>query len=251
MYFFEKTYDIDILARYNMHIHTSFSRCAKPEMVVADIIDRAEKAGLEMIALVDHFNDDISNEQFIERSVFLRHQAQETGTNLRILFGGELSCYGVDKTLENEQVRRALDYKLYACNHYHLGFWEHPEDVSPRGYAVHSYEVVSALIKSDKADCIAHPIIGSHVKTIGDDKCALTRAMTDNELGDLLELGAEHETAFEINLNAIMGDPAFAKRMWSIGREAGTVFNFGTDAHRLENIIDTVEFAQAVKAILE
>ena len=41
MFFHEKTYDIDELIRYNMHIHTRFSRCAKPEMVAADIVKTA------------------------------------------------------------------------------------------------------------------------------------------------------------------------------------------------------------------
>ncbi|NLB35970.1 MAG: PHP domain-containing protein [Clostridiales bacterium] len=250
MYFHENTYDIDILTRQNLHIHTNYSNCAKDEMVVKDIIDAAEKAGLDTIALVDHFNDDNSNEQCIERNGILRRQAQQTGTKLRILFGNELSCYGVGKTLENEQVRKILDYKLYACNHYHVGFWEHPEDPSPRGYAVHAYGVISSLLKSGKADCIAHPIVGGHVSAMGEDKCALTRAMTDNELGDLLTLAREHETAFEINISAIRSDPVFAKRMWSIGKEAGTVFNFGTDAHRLQ-FIDTKELAQVAKEILE
>ena len=54
MFFHEKTYDIDELIRYNMHIHTRFSRCAKPEMVAADIVKTAQEAGLEMIALTDH-----------------------------------------------------------------------------------------------------------------------------------------------------------------------------------------------------
>ena len=37
MFIHDKTYDIDELAKYNTHIHTHFSRCAKPEMIVADI----------------------------------------------------------------------------------------------------------------------------------------------------------------------------------------------------------------------
>lgn len=250
MYFHEHTYDIDILARQNLHIHTNYSNCAKEEMIVRDIIDRAEKADLETIALVDHFNTDNSNEQCIERNGILRRQAQQTGTKLKTLFGNELSCYGVGKTLENEQVRKTLDYKLYACNHYHLDYWEQPEDTSPRGYAVHAYQVILSLLKSGKADCIAHPIVGNYVSAIGEDKCALTRAMTDNELGDLLTLAKEHKTAFEINISAIRGDPVFAKRMWSIGKEAGTVFNFGTDAHRLQ-FIDMKEIAQVAKEILE
>ena len=42
MFIHDKTYDIDELAKYNTHIHTHFSRCAKPEMIVADIVKAAD-----------------------------------------------------------------------------------------------------------------------------------------------------------------------------------------------------------------
>ena len=50
MFIHDKTYDIDELAKYNTHIHTHFSRCAKPEMIVAEIVKAADAAGLEIIA---------------------------------------------------------------------------------------------------------------------------------------------------------------------------------------------------------
>ena len=45
---------LEELAKYNMHLHTRFSGCAKPEMNAVDIVKTAEAAGLEMIALTDH-----------------------------------------------------------------------------------------------------------------------------------------------------------------------------------------------------
>lgn len=248
MYFHDKTYDIDILARQNLHIHTNFSGCAKEEMTVANIVDTAVNAGLDMIALTDHFNADNSNEQCIERNRLLREQATRTGTDLKILFSNELSCYGIGKTLENEDVRQAMDYRLYTCNHYHLDFWEQPEDKSARGYAVHTYKVISSIIRSGLADCIAHPIMAGYVRSMRDDVGALSRALTDNELGDLLELAASNEVAFEINIGAVRKDPELARRMWFLGKEAGTYFNFGTDAHILKNI-NTTELANLAKEL--
>ena len=52
MFFHEKTYDIDELVKWNLHLHTTFSGCAKPEMKVRDIVRVADEAGLEMIALL-------------------------------------------------------------------------------------------------------------------------------------------------------------------------------------------------------
>ena len=73
--------------------------------------------------------------------------------------------------------------------------------------------------------------------------------MTDYELWDLLMLGKKHEVAWEINVGAILGYPAFSRRLWSLGKEAGAMFNYGTDSHTLAGI-DTAVFLPDVKKIL-
>ena len=47
-------YDLDELARYNLHIHTAFSRCARADMLIDAIAAQAVADGIEMIALTDH-----------------------------------------------------------------------------------------------------------------------------------------------------------------------------------------------------
>lgn len=235
MYRIEPIYDIDALSGAGLHIHTTFSGCAKPEMTLPCIVEAAESAGLHTIALTDHYNDNIDDGEFLRRTAILRAQAKEIHTNLTILFGGELSAYAVGKTLEGQATRDALDFCLYSANHYHLGFWEQPEDKSPRGYAVHALKNVASLLRSGKPDCIAHPLMGGYIRSL-DDPHEMTALITDSELGDLLTLARESETAFELNAGAIMGDPALARRIWNIGREVGVSFTLGMDAHRLVNI---------------
>ncbi len=46
MYCHEKTYDLDALARMNLHVHTAFSHCADRAMTLPAIVSEAEKAGL-------------------------------------------------------------------------------------------------------------------------------------------------------------------------------------------------------------
>jgi len=248
MYFHEPIYDLDILSKHNLHIHTNFSKCAKEKMTVSEIIKTAETAGLEMIALTDHFNDDISDSECIERNIFLRAEAAKTAAGIRVLFGNELSAYAPGKTLESQSVRDIVDYRLYSCNHYHLDFWGQPKDKSARGYAEYSIAIISSLIKSDFADCIAHPFIGRFIKHI-EDRTLVTKAMTDSELGDLLMLGNAHYTAWELNTGAILGDPEFGRRLWNLGRETGAVFNYGTDSHRF-SFIDTSTSLPEIKKVL-
>lgn len=248
MYFHEPLYDLDILARQNLHIHTNFSNCAKAEMTVAGILAAAKAAGLQTIALTDHFNLDNTNKQCLKRNTYLRKEVDKFNTDITVLLSGELSAFAPGKSLENETVRCALDYRLYSCNHYHLDFWGQPEDKSLRGYAEYSLEIIRSIILSGKADCIAHPLIGRFIKAF-EDRTLVTKEITDCELGDLLTLAQSNEVAFEINTGAILGDPQFGRRLWNIGKEIGVVFNYGTDAHTLASI-DTKIKLNEMKQIL-
>ena len=46
MYIHAPCFNLDELARDNLHIHTSFSRCAKPEMTVENIFAEAARISL-------------------------------------------------------------------------------------------------------------------------------------------------------------------------------------------------------------
>ncbi len=248
MIYAEPVYDLDTLAKVNLHIHTHYSHCAKREMLVPDIIRAAEKAGLTAIALTDHFNDADSDEAYMEQIDTLKNEAAGTGTDLKILFGFELSAYGIGKYREKIETNRALDYRLYSCNHFQQAYWEHPEDRSPRGYAEFSLAIVNALLGSGRADCVAHPLIGKYIKCFA-DRTEVSRAYKDSEIGDMAARARSRGVALELNTGAVLGDPALARRLWNLGREAGATFHFGTDAHSLDKI-DTKTRIDEIKKIL-
>lgn len=254
MYFHEATYDLDILCRQNLHIHSTFSGCAKPEMVLHDIVRTAEKSGLETIAITDHvspFEED--EEEFRQSLKELREMAKSIDSPVKLLIGAELSAYGTNNfSYANNDIE--LDYRLWAQNHYHAGGWIQPEDRSPEGYKRHIIETLTNLIKSDRADCIAHPfhdtyLTNSKKLNVGFARTSVPNCFTDNEIGDLLTLGREHETAFELNLNAMADYPEFCRRMYNIGKEVGVYFNVGTDAHTLDRV-DTMQFIERTKNYL-
>ena len=170
-----------------------------------------------------------------------------------MLIGAELSAYGVNNfNYPNNDIE--LDYRLWAQNHYHVSTWIQPEDTSPVGYKNHIIETLTNLIKSDRADCIAHPfhdeyLTNSKRLNVGFAKGSVPACFSDNEIGDLLTLGREHETAFELNLNAMAGYPELCRKMYNIGREVGVYFNIGTDAHSLDRI-DTKQFIERTKNFL-
>lgn len=247
MFFHEKTYDIDELARQNLHLHTRFSRCAKPEMIAADIVKKAEECGLEMIALTDHNYPHKKNAVATQRLEILK-ELEDIETPVKVLVGAELSAYGIGKFADDIECDNSLDFRLYTTNHYHQDYWEHPEVITPRAYAEHMLAIMDCVIESGRADCFAHPFMAGYIHAF-DDPHDVTRAFTDNEIGDIMEKANKSEIAWELNVPAVLGDPEFFHRYFQIGKEVGVVFNMGTDGHMLSRV-DSKQFADDFKRIL-
>ncbi len=247
MFFHEKTYDIDELAKHNLHLHTRFSGCAKPEMIAADIVKKAEECGLEMIALTDHNYPQKKNAVASQRLEILK-ELEGIETSVKVLVGAELSAYGVGKFADDIECDNSLDFRLYTTNHYHQKYWEHPEIITPRAYAEHMLAIMDCVIESGRADCFAHPFMAGYIHAF-DDHHDVTRSYTDNEIGDIMEKADKHEIAWELNVPAVMKDPDFFHRYFQIGKEVGVCFNMGTDGHTLANV-NSKQFADDFKRIL-
>lgn len=247
MFFHEKTYDIDELAKHNLHLHTRFSGCAKPEMIATDIVKKAEECGLEMIALTDHNYPQKKNAVASQRLEILK-ELEGIETPVKVLVGAELSAYGVGKFADDIECDNSLDFRLYTTNHYHQGYWEHPEIITPRAYAEHMLAIMDCVIESGRADCFAHPFMAGYIHAF-DDSHDVTRSYTDNEIGDIMEKADKHEIAWELNVPAVMKDPEFFHRYFQIGKEVGVCFNMGTDGHMLSRV-DSKQFADDFKRIL-
>lgn len=244
-------YDLSSLARFNCHVHTNFSTCANVEMTVPNILASAKDSGLEGVAFVNHHHSRKHN--ILNDIGQLKNEIEACRTKLKVFVGAELSAFGIGKYCDSIETNRMINYRLYACNHYHLSFWEHPVTKSPRAYAEHSLAILTCLLKSQRADCIAHPFIAEYLARYLKDKLydhtSVTKAISDKELADILELGKNNDVAWELNAKVLLEDPQFARRYWNIGREVGVSFHFGTDAHRLSEI-DPRQYIGRLKSIL-
>ena len=250
MFIFEKTYDIDELMLNNMHTHTKNSLCAKPEMILPDMIKAAEEAGLKTLAITDH-SDPRSDIDVLANTLKLKEELKKIETPVRVLIGAETSAYGIGKFADTDELNKALDYRNYSLVHYHLSVWEQPEDRSPRGYAVDMLRSLSALFDAKRADCIAHPFSPNKMKFFSpEEKEIVLSSITDNELGDILEKGEKTGCAWELHQGTVCTFPDFGKRFFNMGKEVGVHFNVGTDAHRLCGI-STADFKERLKEILK
>ena len=233
MFVLERTYDFNELARHNMHTHSVFSKCAKPEMTLERMVMQAERCGLKTLAITDHSDpgDDIDT---YGNFLLLKERLKNIRTPVRVLIGAELSAYGIGKYAEPYAVDKALDFASYSHIHYHLEAWGQPADRSPAGYAVHNLAVLEALFQTDRADNIAHPFSPNKMKFFNEgEKAATLDTLSDNELGDVLEKGERAGCSWELHTPTFFRFPAFSKRFFLIGKEVGVHFCVGTDAHTL------------------
>ena len=249
MFLLERTYDPDELARHNVHTHSVFSKCAKPEMTLEAMIRAAEEVGLRTLAVTDHSDpqDDIDT---YGNFLVLKEKLAQIDTPVRVLLGAELSAYGVGKYAEPYEVDRVLDFAAYSHVHYHLDTWDQPQDRSPRGYAQHNLAVLNALFETGRADHVAHPFSPCKMPFFDEAQKAQTLdCLTDNELGDVLEKGERAGCSWEIHTPTFFRFPAFSRRFFWIGREVGAHFALGTDAHTLA-ALSTQGIAERLRAVL-
>lgn len=251
----EATYDLDELTNYNLHMHTHYSRCGKPEMTVENIIAEAERCGIKEISLNDHLVFPEECKELFAHNEILRKEVEETGTKIKVYIGGEFSLYDVDKYTLKGMDEYKPDYRLYAENHYHIESFTAPEEKTPEAFKNHMIKKLTYIFNEKAADCIAHPIYGKYSAELVEGKfkdCveAIGEAWSDNELGDIMQLGYESGCAWELNRGAIFLDPKFFRRMFNIGREIGVVFNYGTDAHTLDCVDPKLHLDELKKILL-
>ena len=249
MFILERVYDLDALVEHNVHTHSVNSLCAKPEMTPEAMIRRAEEAGLKTLAVTDHSDPGDAIDTYANFLTY-KEKLRSIDTPVRVLIGAELSAYGVGKYAEPFEVDRALDCASYSHIHYHLACWEHPADRSPRGYAEHELRVLNALFESGRADHIAHPFSPLKMHFFNEaEKAATLDAITENELGEILEKGERAACSWELHTPTVFRFPAFSRRMFCLGKEIGVHFLVGTDAHRLADLAPQ-GLAERLKAAL-
>lgn len=250
MFFTDKTYDLDELCKNNVHTHSTFSLCSKPEMTIENMVRAANEYELEILAITDH-SDLGSGIDVVKNCITTKEIINQIEPHLKVLAGCELSAYGINKYAESLERDMALEFRSYSHVHYHLDYWEHPEERTPRGYALHMLAVLNSLLRSGRADNIAHPFSPIKMNFFNDNqKREMLASITDNELGDILMLGEQNLCSWEIHKSTFLNYREFSKRFFNIGKEVGVHFTVGTDAHRLIDI-STEGLADEFRKVIE
>lgn len=234
----------------NFHIHSTLSGCASKNMFIKAIIVEAEKCSMSAIAITDHIDNpktkDHRGRQLLEDYRKIRN-LKFFSSNLHILLGCEITQIDPDTFSISDEIADEMDIILVSCNHYHLKYVDKPCDVSSAGYTDHYLTMVEGALNWKYTNVIAHPFHLHKLKWI--DHARVLENYDIDRLKNILRIAADRNVAFELCPRHFKNHLGFFTQLLLYGREYGTKFSIGADAHKLSQVCYRDEDLRVLEAI--
>lgn len=237
---------------HDLHIHTTLSLCGKPDATVENYLAAAKERGLTKLGFADHMWDEkipfastgFYEKQGVEHVLSLRKTLEGIDTNgIKVLVGCETEYNpqtgGVAITEESAE---KFDFVLVPTSHTHMmmpkeflyPYEKHIE------FMVQAYENAISSPVSRYITAMAHPFAAVCCPY---DRKILIRMIDDDTYKRVFTKTAEKGIAVEISLvdfravtskEDVEASPLL--RMFTIAKECGCKFTFGSDAHNIANL---------------
>ncbi|RKY69299.1 MAG: hypothetical protein DRP97_05465 [Candidatus Latescibacterota bacterium] len=222
----------------DLHIHTQYCPCAKEEMTVAAVVEKALERGLKTIGFVPHSYpiaeyglDKLSTYEKVREEV---DRISEPG--LSVFVGAEVECLDASgKLLAGAEIARMVEYILAAPDHYPLGLVNDPPE-EKRALLDYHHRTMMNLLEHPLVSAIAHPY-HAFLEMLPD-----LSEETEGVFRDEARKAKETGTAIELNGSVFLsrkysGEALKAyERFVEILAEEGAMLFLGSDSHCLENV---------------
>lgn len=231
-----------LFKRCDLHVHTHFSACGLDEMTPESIIQKAEKKGIEYLAITDHIHPH-TGLSFLN---LLREEFGRINTAVKVYIGCEADILSVGESVIGPELIAQTDFIMAAANHFPLPWVSKPEGGNRREIAQHFLDMFRYAAGLEHVDVIAHPLYvmpGSFEPT---DPAELTEA----ELAPAVEIAAKNNVAIEISRRALSpGQTSFLLMFYRLCKEAGIKFAIGSDGHQLTDLAETLLVEPIIKEL--
>ncbi len=222
---------IDDFFSCDYHVHTRISPCARQEMVLDDIIRRAEQRGYGTIGISDH-----AYPETIDRLLATREQIDALDTDMAVYLGCEVDVQRDGTLPVDEAALAGLDYVLAAPTHSLQMFNPDMADDRARQEQLESWFRQTAMCCDYPViDMIAHPLRGLRG---GFEAGPLTELFDWDRVGELLDRLKAAGFALEL-LDSIENFRTAAegvRRFYGMAVERGFRFSPGSDTHGLDRL---------------
>lgn len=236
---------ISVKVTSDLHCHTFLSSCAHSDAKPESYIELAPSRGITTIAFTDHFWDGgvegasgwYAPQNFGHVSK-MRELVPSQPEKVRILYGVETEFIGSrmcnikgGKAAIRPETAQSFDFVLIPPDHFHMKGFTIPAEVTEpeqaRQWFVGNFLEVCD-IELGVPIGIAHPFVPMGFP----DRAAMLNGITDDDLRRCFSYAAEKGKSVELNRD-IVDTPIsdMYKRVFTIAREEGASFHFGSDAH--------------------
>ncbi len=225
-------------AEVDLHVHTRYCPCAKEEMTVEAVVEKALERGLKVIGFVPH-SYPIAEHGLKMLGVYetVREDVGRISEpGLSIFVGAEVDCIDSSgKLLAGEEIARRVDYILAAPGHYHLSFVNAPPE-GRRASLEYHHRTIMNLLDNPSVSAIAHPY-SSLIDVIPD-----LWEVAEGYFREEAQKAREKRKAMELNRALLSLERHTPDSLEAYGRfveilaEEGAMFLLGSDAHLLEDV---------------
>lgn len=243
----------------DIHIHTGLSSCADRGATFMGYVEAAKNTNLKVLGFADHLWDSAvpgaSNwyaPQNVEHVLKLKEElpASREVDGIRLLFGCETEfAYGGKLCLSEENFDH-FDFVIVPHSHTHMGLVAPkeliPDDRSHAALIMKSFMQLVTHPLAHRITSVAHPFVAgtSHAKYND-----VQSYIPDSYLREAFSAAAEQGVAIEMNGSCLIYMPPEQipsceyVRIYSIAKECGCRFTYGSDSHgvRGERGLDEVE----------
>jgi histidinol phosphatase-like PHP family hydrolase len=236
---------VRLFEKIDFHVHTCQSPCARPEMTVADIAERARRVGCEQIGLADHIFQPGDVGRITANSHSVLAQVERSP---RFYVGCEVCLVRPGVLAADIGLLREAEFVLVAPNHFHLGTVAAPPDLTPRGLASYWLDLIASISEMRGVHAIAHPYrLGTYNAALGGR--SIMELCPADRFESCIRRLAQRQIALELRSpeDATVG---FDQHVDFYRRcaQLGVKLLVGSDAHWLASIGTTQRLAPLIQA---
>ena len=233
----------------DVHIHTGLSSCADRSATFRGYVEKAKETGLKALGFADHLWDSAipgaSNwyaPQNVEHVLKLKEELPESREldGIKLLFGCETEfAYGGKLCLAEENFEH-FDFVLVPHSHTHMNLVAPreliPDEKSHAKLLMESFMLLVTHPLAKRMMSVAHPFVPG---TKYDIYNLVQSYIPDSYLYEAFSAAKESGIAIEMNGSCLIYMPSEQipsceyVRIYSIAKECGCKFTYGSDSHNV------------------
>jgi len=233
------------------HMHTFISKCSHDENhIPKNILKKASEMGIKIVCFTDHLwqkgmespYNPWRTDQDEDHVMQIKNMIPKDTYGVKVLIGCETDYLGDGRIGINKELASQFDFVLAPTNHTLTEYYKEKGIDKSIDIAKNLIQRFKEVLAFDVANGIAHPFLPLGYFTRGDE---ILNLLSREELNECFSMAKEKGVSIELNTDTFASnwnrdtdkftDEAYM-RIYTIAKEAKSLFHFASDAHSLEDM---------------